>query len=156
MSYWGGKWKLLKPYVKDNRVGYLIVNLCCNGKSKKCRLHRLVWEAFNGPIPEGMHVNHINEDPKDNRLCNLNLLTPKENNAWGTHKQREVATKSKQYRVLQFTLDGEFVKQWESPVDVERNAGYNSSCISNCCRGVTHCKSAYGYVWKYAKYCPSL
>lgn len=42
-------------------------------------VHRLVWEVFNGPIPEGMTINHISEDKTDNRLDNLELLTMKEN-----------------------------------------------------------------------------
>ena len=43
------------------------------------RLHRLVWQTFKGEIPEGMDVDHINNDKKDNRLSNLQLLTRKQN-----------------------------------------------------------------------------
>lgn len=42
-------------------------------------VHRLVWSAFNGPIPSGLWVNHKNRNPKDNRLDNLELATPREN-----------------------------------------------------------------------------
>lgn len=37
--------------------------------------HRRVWELANGPIPEGMTVDHINRDGLDNRLENLRLAT---------------------------------------------------------------------------------
>lgn len=42
---------------------------------------RLIYWKFNGPIPEGMAVDHINEIRTDNRLDNLQLLTRTENSA---------------------------------------------------------------------------
>lgn len=38
------------------------------------RLHRRVWEHFNGPIPEGFHVHHKDGDRTNNKLSNLELL----------------------------------------------------------------------------------
>ena len=43
------------------------------------RLHRLVWQTFNGEITEGMDVDHRNGNKQDNRLSNLQLLTRKQN-----------------------------------------------------------------------------
>ena len=42
-------------------------------------LHRVVWEEANGPIPDGMEVDHINGDTKDNRLENLRIVTHSDN-----------------------------------------------------------------------------
>lgn len=42
-------------------------------------VHRLVWETFNGPVPEGMEIDHINRDKHDNRLSNLRLVSHREN-----------------------------------------------------------------------------
>lgn len=41
--------------------------------------HRMVWEAVNGQIPEGMQINHKNGIKHDNRIANLELVTPLEN-----------------------------------------------------------------------------
>lgn len=49
--------------------------------------------------------------------------------------------------VLQYSLDGTFVKEWKSTRDIQRMTGYSSGCISECCRNIR--KSAYGYIWKY-------
>ena len=34
-------------------------------------VHRVIWQAFNGPIPEKCHIHHISQNPKDNSLLNL-------------------------------------------------------------------------------------
>ena len=49
-------------------------------------------------------------------------------------------------KVLQFTLNGEFIREWPSTAECERN-GFDSSFVSSCCRGKY--KSAYGYIWRY-------
>ena len=49
------------------------------GLNKKFLVHRVVWECFNGPIPENMDIDHIDSNPKNNSLNNLQLLTHKEN-----------------------------------------------------------------------------
>ena len=41
--------------------------------------HRFVYEVFNGPVTKFFEIDHINNDRKDNRLKNLQLLTRKEN-----------------------------------------------------------------------------
>lgn len=38
------------------------------------RLHRAVWEYYNGEIPEGYHVHHIDEDRSNNAIENLALM----------------------------------------------------------------------------------
>ena len=59
--------------------GYKVVNIR-NGETKiQCRVHRIIWIAAHGIIQDGYVVDHINNDKQDNRLCNLQLLTPQEN-----------------------------------------------------------------------------
>ena len=38
-------------------------------------LHRCLWEAAHGTIPDGHEINHINHKRHDNRMENLELLT---------------------------------------------------------------------------------
>ena len=59
----------------DRGAGYMAV--CLNRKLKY--VHRVVWEAFNGPVPEGLELDHLNTIRCDNRLENLRACTSSEN-----------------------------------------------------------------------------
>lgn len=76
------KFRLLPVYPKTafngRKEGYLEIRLCKDGKVKCLSHHRSVWSSFNGPIPEGYHIDHINNNPSDNRLENLQCLNPKD------------------------------------------------------------------------------
>lgn len=50
-----------------------------NGTQKSVLVYRLIAAAFIGPISPKMEVNHINGNPRDNRLCNLEIVTRAEN-----------------------------------------------------------------------------
>lgn len=132
--------KFLKP--ATDKGGYQRVFLSDNdGKRKWYFIHRIVYEAVSGePIPEGMQVNHINEDKTDNRFFeNLNLMTCKQNNNWGTRNERL----SKQVGAFQ---NGELIMSFHSTMEAERN-GFKHSAVSKCCNDkLPHYK---GYVWKY-------
>ena len=41
--------------------------------------HRIIWEMVHGPIPDGLEIDHINGDGRDNSLKNLRLVTSVEN-----------------------------------------------------------------------------
>lgn len=56
-------------YITTN--GYMIIGLAC----KNYLAHRIVWEMHNGPIPEGMEIDHINHNRIDNRIENLRIVT---------------------------------------------------------------------------------
>lgn len=43
------------------------------------RVHKFIYETFNGDIPEGYTVDHIDNNKKKNYLNNLQLLTVNEN-----------------------------------------------------------------------------
>lgn len=137
--------KILTPITTHN--GYLRVGLGGCKSQKRFFVHRLVYEAFVGPIPEGMQVNHINEIKTDNRPENLNLMTPKENNNWGT-KIKRTAKKNKN-PVTQYLLDGTPYFSYFSATDAETDLGISNGNINKCCNNKR--ETAGGYKWKYAK-----
>lgn len=69
--------KVLKPGAHTR--GYVQLTLCKNGRYYNKLVHRLVMEAFVGPCPEGMQVNHKDGDKLNNCLSNLEYVTKSEN-----------------------------------------------------------------------------
>lgn len=49
--------------------------------------------------------------------------------------------------VLQYDLNGNFVKEWPSTMEVQRQLGISNSHISNCCKGKK--KTSGGFKWQY-------
>ena len=49
--------------------------------------------------------------------------------------------------VNQYTLEGEYIKTWDSLADIKRELGYKHAHIVECCQGRR--KKAYGYRWGY-------
>lgn len=67
-----------------DKNGYCVILLQRpNDKPKIGKVHRLVVLAFIGDIPEGMHVNHRNGIKSDNRIENLEIVSPSENTLHG-------------------------------------------------------------------------
>lgn len=70
-----------------SKDGYARRHVTKGNKDRTIFMHRFVWEIWNGRIPDGMIIDHINGDRLDNRLCNLRLVTIAESNrnrsGWG-------------------------------------------------------------------------
>lgn len=62
-----------------NTTGYRQLRFGHKGRRVMVLLHRVVWEAAHGTIPDGMQVNHIDGAKTRNGLNNLELLTAGDN-----------------------------------------------------------------------------
>ena len=146
--YRSGKPKLLKPSKTKN--GYLLVTLYKNRKRKSYKVHQLVAEHFIPNTDNLPEINHIDEDKTNNRVDNLEWKSHKGNCNYGTRNERisKANTNGKRSKkVLQFSLDGEFVREWKSIIEVNKELGYSTGNISSCC--LKKIKSAYGYIWRH-------
>ena len=143
------KGRVLKP--EKVRSGYLQVCLNKDGKQKLFSVHLLVWESFNGKSPEGMEINHIDEDKSNNSLENLNLMTHKENVNWGTGNERRstnhINHKSLSKAVVQYDIQGNLIAEYPSQHEAERKLGIAQTSICSALNG--RLKTAGGFKWKY-------
>ena len=157
-----GRAELLNP--GTDKDGYFRVQLWKNGEYKTCKVHRLVAETFL-ENPENLpHINHkiegdegkkinmviFNEDGTVNKeKTSIEWVTPKENNNYATRNERvsKTMTNGKLSKpVLQLSLSGDLIREWESTAECGRN-GFNQSAVSKCCRGE---KPQYkGFKWEY-------
>lgn len=141
--------------VADDK-GYNRVTLSKNGKIKQYLVHRLVAEAFI-PNPSNLpQINHINEITNDNRVENLEWCTNEYNCNYGTHNINISRTMS--VPILQYTLDGQFIKEWKSSREAELETGISNVNILRCCHGGfynsnrgkwVNVSKANGFIWKF-------
>lgn len=134
------KGKIIKLF--DDKDGYKIVNLYKKSKMKQFRIHRLVAIAFipnpnNYPI-----INHKNEIKNDNKVENLEWCSNKYNCNYGTRNDKI------RKRINQYDLQGNYIKSWDSIIQVERELNIFHSRIIEVCKGKR--KQIGGYIWKYA------
>ena len=132
--------KFLTP--STNEKGYLYVSLYKNGEHKRCRIHRLIAEAYL-PNPNNLpQINHKDENKANNCLQNLEWCNAKYNTNYGTGIER--AANSRKKPILQYDLNGNFIREWECTADVGSEV---CGHICHCLKGKRH--TAYGYIWKY-------
>ena len=141
--------KILTAQKKQS--GYIGCSLSKNGVVKHYKVHRLVAEAFIPNIENKPQINHINGIKTDNNVYNLEWCTARENINHsfraGLSKGRRDGENKLSKKVRQYSLNGAFIKEWESAMQIQRELGFNNSAISACC--LNKQKQSYGYIWRH-------
>ena len=98
-------------------------------------------------IPSPNKGKHLSEDYKKKISdSKKGKMVGDKNPFYGKHHTEEFKKKMSK-KVLQFTLDDEFVREWPSVNECGRN-GFSQSAVIACCRGKR--KSHKGFKWCYA------
>lgn len=112
---------------------------------KQYSVHRLVCLVFD-PIqtPENYVVNHIDGNKTNNHYLNLEWTTQSDN----IIKAHDIGLIERRKKVIQYTLDGDYIQSFESLTSAEEKTCIGKSEISKVCKNKQ--KTAGGYIWKYA------
>lgn len=150
LSKWLGNYYRNEKILKQEKewCGYLRVALSKDSKVKHFKVHRLVAETFIPNTDNLPQVNHKDENKLNNHVENLEWMSAKDNTNYGTGIERRSKSKSKP--VLQFDLQGNFIREWKSCAEAGRN-GYNEDCIGYCCNNKPKHSTHKGYIWKWKK-----
>ena len=126
--------------------GYMMCNVRKHGQPgfKGYYVHRFIYECFNVIIPEGKVIDHINNKKDDNRLCNLQLMTPSENNKKSA-KERDytfVTQNHKNRKCVKATnKDTDEISHFNSLYAVQQHLGINAGIVKMVVEGRNNCKS---------------
>ena len=149
--------KLLKQ--SQHKNGYMSVSIkITNGSYKQYYVHRLVAEAFLPNLNNLTDVNHKDYNKQNNSVENLEWCSRSDNlkhsyNYENHNKNRkhvkELAAKNHEkmkIKVMQRTLSGEFVAEYNSMREAEEKTGIPIQNISSVTSGKR--RSAGGYIWE--------
>jgi hypothetical protein len=98
---------MTKPVGCINGRGYLQFDF----KSKSYTVHKVIWEMHYGSVTPGMQIDHKNNIRNDNRIENLQELTPGDNST-----KKLIAKNNKTgYRGVSFRVD---IKKFRARINV--------------------------------------
>lgn len=134
--------------------GYYHVQLYKNGVPSTRLVHKLVASAFISNPEKKPEVNHKDGDKSNNRVENLEWVTKSENLKHaaltglrvspmiGMTGERNPFSKP----ILQYDLDGNFIKKWASAMEASRHMHVAPCGIYSCLSGRS--ATSRGYIWK--------
>ena len=116
-------------------MGYILVGLVKDDKTKVKRMHRLVAEAFI-PNPEALpFVNHKDQNPSNNRVDNLEWCTSTYNANYKRDSELRKLSQGRQKMVVIMDKSGNEVTRCRSVNEAAEYLGISRGAVSKCLSG---------------------
>lgn len=135
--------KLLSPV--DNGVGYLKVELWKEKRGKKKYVHRMVAEAFLPNLHNKTEVNHIDGNPSNNCVSNLEWVSSSENTKHAVYKGALKAWGNKAKPIEAINIESGVVLRFATISEAER--ALSTRHITSVLKGKRN--QAKGYTFRY-------
>lgn len=146
--YSGGKSKYKKEgkilKVQADKNGYMHIDLHKGKKIERVLIHRLVATHFIDNPNKYKYINHIDSNPKNNKVNNLEWCTQSHNILHAYEKGNKKPPHRRRVVQKNYYTD-EIIYTYSSISQAHRLTGFNN--IGACCRGLR--KKAGGYKWEY-------
>ena len=115
-------------------------------KMRKTNTGRVITEEWRQHMSKSKTGKKFSDEWKHN--ISLSKLGSK-NPMYGKHlsEKAKQLRKEKAKNILQYDLNGNFIKEWECVGDIKKKYNISESSIYTCCENKA--KSAYGFIWKY-------
>lgn len=148
------RWKKGRLYsLQENEYGYLRICIHVEGRNRICRVHRLVWQAFNGKIKKMEQIHHKDGNKKNNHIYNLEKMTHSEHSRMenlGRKKSKEARRKMRKAKIGKYLGEkspssiftskeediilNEYLSRKNNQYHLADKYGVSQSCICNCIR----------------------
>lgn len=124
--------------IRVNTKGYAYINYTPRKGSRKTRttiklsVHRIIFHKFISPLHKNLVINHKNGIKNDNRVDNLELVTPKENIIHSIHILKKSPIRN--YKIT---------KEIAELIREDRKSGFT---YSELIKKYSLCKSSISYI----------
>ena len=130
--------------LQADRKGYIHVDLFKNKIAERKLVHRLVAEHFIDNPNNYKYINHIDSNPSNNNVKNLEWCTQSYNIKFAYDNGKKIPPHKRSVAQINIKTN-ETVYIYSSISEAHRLTGFNN--IGVCCRGLRN--KAGGYKWQY-------
>lgn len=142
--------------LEDGGNGYLKVKLSLGGVKYGFWVHRIVASHFIANPNQKKEVNHIDSNPKNNHVSNLEWVTPSENmkhlvrmGRSNIHRISKISQANRRRKIIQMDVSGNVIRRWDSVTEAAKEYGTTTGDICSALNGRQ--KTSRGFKWQYGK-----